>query len=52
MNLQELNDAIVQALEALGLTEIEVDLKPKGTPQPHVKLFIACQTKPVAGSAA
>lgn len=42
--MDKLYAEIVAALEALGLTEIEVDLKPKNTPEPHVKLFIACQT--------
>lgn len=46
MNLQELNDAIVKALTDLGLTEIEVDLKPKNNPGAHVKVFVSCQTKP------
>lgn len=46
MNLQKLYDSVKAALEALGLTEIEIDLKPKNNPEPHVRLFISCQTKP------
>lgn len=35
---------LVAALTALGLTEIEIELKPKNKPDPHVKLFITCET--------
>lgn len=43
-NLQVIYDTVKAALTAAGFTEIEIDLKPKNTPQPHVKLFIACET--------
>ena len=43
-NLQELYDKVKAALTAAGLTDIEIDLKPKNTPAPHVKLFISCET--------
>lgn len=46
MNLQEVYDKVVEVLKEAGFTEIEVDLKPKNTPEPHVKLFISCETKP------
>lgn len=46
MDLQFLYTEIVTALQDLGMTEIEVELKPKNTPQPRVKLFISCETKP------
>ncbi len=47
MDLQQLYDQIVAALKALGLTEIEVELKPKNLPgsTPRTKVFISCQTK-------
>jgi hypothetical protein len=45
MDLQALYDKVVAALTAAGLTEIEIDLKPKTLPTPTVKLFISCQTK-------
>lgn len=45
MDLQKLYDDVVAALGALGLTEIEVELKPKQQPGQHVKLFISCETK-------
>jgi hypothetical protein len=43
MDLQALYDKVVAALTAAGLTEIEIELKPKTNSV--VKLFIACQTK-------
>lgn len=45
--MDELYKQIVDALAALGLTEIEVELKPRNTPQPHVKFFISAETKQV-----
>jgi len=45
MDLQKLYDQVVAALAALGLTEIEIELKPKNLPAPTTKLFISCQTK-------
>ncbi len=46
MDLQQLNDALVKALETLGLTEIEVTLKPKNAPGAHVKVFVSAETRP------
>lgn len=45
MDLNKLYADLVAALQAQGLTEIEIDLKPKQSPGQHVKIFISCQTK-------
>lgn len=44
MDLNKLQQQITDALKALGLTEIELDFKPRNTPGPHVKIFISCET--------
>lgn len=42
MDLQHLYDELIAALAPLGVTEIEIDLKPK---RDHVKIFVSCETK-------
>jgi len=46
MDLQKLYTDVKSALVALGLTEIEVELKPKS--DGSVKLFMSAQTIPEA----
>lgn len=46
MNLQELTDKLHEALEGMGLTEVEITLKPKQQPGSHTKVFVSCETKP------
>lgn len=42
MNLQKLYEDLKAAMFALGLTEVEVDLKPHS--DGHVKIFVSCKT--------
>jgi len=42
MNLDKLYLDLKAAMTALGLTEVEVDLKPHS--DGHVKIFVSCKT--------
>ncbi len=39
-DLNHLQDALLAALEPLGVTEIEITLKPR---RDHVKVFVSCE---------
>lgn len=43
MDLNKVYQELTETLTKLGFTEIEIDLKPKNQPAPHVKVFIACE---------